>query len=148
MFGTLEYDSVARKTKTPSTALMSPVHATRADSSVFTGRCTTSDVSIFFFSKELDSVGRLMVNLTNPNSYPPGGRTWAVAFIGTAGDLPLLVADGEGLLPEPSPVSRTLQGSGGYNNLPDEETIAYWPTDSAAISVWEAHRFVLLKLDD
>lgn len=86
-----------------------------------------------------------MVNLTNPNSYPPGGRTWAVAFIGTAGDLPLLVADGTGLLPEPSPVSRTLASSDGYN-LPDEDTTAYWPTDSATITVWEAHRFVLLKM--
>lgn len=88
-----------------------------------------------------------MVNLTNPNSYPPGGRTWAVAFVGTAGDLPMLVADGVGLLPEPSPVSRTVQGSDNYNDLPDEDTIAYWPTDSAAISVWEAHRFVLLRLN-
>lgn len=88
-----------------------------------------------------------MVNLTNPNSYPPGGRTWTVAFIGTAGDLPLLVADGAGLLPEPSPVSRTQQGSDNYNNLPDEETVAYWPTDSAAITVWEAHRLVLLRSD-
>lgn len=106
-----------------------------------------SDVASSFFSQELDSVGRLMVNLTNPNSYPPSGRTWAVAFIGTAGDLSMLVADGAGLLPEPSPVSRTLQGSDNYNNLPDEDTIAYWPTDSAAISVWEAHRFVLFRLD-
>lgn len=79
-----------------------------------------------------------MVNLTDPNSYPLGGRTWAVAFIGTAGDLPLLEANGEGLLPEPSPVSRTL--SNVYNNHTEEETMAYWPTDAAAITVWEAQR--------
>ncbi|CAN0495306.1 unnamed protein product, partial [Scytosiphon promiscuus] len=50
------------------------------------------------FFQSLDSVGHLMVNLTDPNSYPLGGRTWAVAFIGTAGDLPLLEVNGEGLL--------------------------------------------------
>lgn len=92
-------------------------------------------------------MGRLMVNLTDPNSYPPGGRTWAVAFIGTAGDLPMLMADGGELLPEPGAVSRTLQTGDGYNNYPDEETIAYWPTDSAAISVWESQRFVLVNSD-
>ncbi|CAN0107698.1 unnamed protein product, partial [Hapterophycus canaliculatus] len=47
--------------------------------------------------QDLDSVGKLMVNLTDPNTYPPGGRTWAIAFVGTAGDLPMLSADGEGL---------------------------------------------------
>lgn len=79
-----------------------------------------------------------MVNLTDPNSYPLGGRTWAVAFIGTAGDLPLLEANGEGLLPEPSPVSRML--GNGYSNHTEEETVAYWPTDEAVITVWEAQR--------
>lgn len=79
-----------------------------------------------------------MVNLTDPNSYPLGGRTWAVAFIGTAGDLPLLEVNGEGLLPEPSPVSRTL--SNVYNNHTEEESMAYWPTDAGAITVWEAQR--------
>ena len=79
-----------------------------------------------------------MVNLTDPNSYPLGGRTWAIAFIGIAGDLPLLEANGEGLLPEPSPVSRTL--SNGYSNYTEEETVAYWPTDAAVITVWEAQR--------
>lgn len=90
--------------------------------------------------QELDSVGRLMVNLTDPNTHPPGGRTWAIAFVGTAGDLPMLTADGEGLLPDPSRVSRTLDADGNYT---DEDTIAYWPVDSAAISVWEAQRCVL-----
>lgn len=84
-----------------------------------------------------------MVNLSDPNTYPPGGRTWAVAFIGTAGDLPMLVADGEGLLPDPFSVSRTLNTDGDYNNYTDEETVAYWPVDSAAISVWEAQRCVI-----
>lgn len=72
-----------------------------------------------------------MVNLTDPNSYAPGGRTWVVAFVGTAGDLALLEANGKGLLPDPSSVSHT-----------DEDAIAYWPTDSAAITVWEVHRCV------
>lgn len=97
--------------------------------------------------QDLDSVGRLMVNLTDPNSYPPGGRTWAVAFIGMAGDLPLLTAEGGELLPEPSAVSRTLQTGDGYNSYPDEDIIAYWPSDSAAISVWESQRCVLLISD-
>lgn len=79
-----------------------------------------------------------MVNLTDPNSYPLGGRTWAVAFIGTAGDLPLLEVNGEELLPEPSPESRTL--SNGYVNDTEEKTMAYWPADAAAITVWEAQR--------
>lgn len=79
-----------------------------------------------------------MVNLTDPNSYRPGGRTWTVAFVGTAGDLPLLAANGEGLLPGPSSVSRVLGDS--YNNQSDEDNVAYWPTDSAAIAVWEVQR--------
>lgn len=92
-------------------------------------------------------MGRLMVNLTDPNSYPPGGRTWAVAFVGTAGDLPLLTADGGGLIPDPSPFSRTVDADHGYNNYANEETIAYWPTDWATISVWEAQRCVFLTPD-
>lgn len=79
-----------------------------------------------------------MVNLTDPNSYPLGGRTWAVAFIGTAGDLSLLEVNGEGLLPEPSPVPRTL--GTGYNNYASDTTMAYWPTDAAVVTVWEAQR--------
>ena len=84
-------------------------------------------------------MGRVMVNLTSPNSYPHGGRTWAIAFIGIAGDLPLLVADGEGLLPKPSKISRTL-ADGDYNSYPGEDTLAYWPSDSAALTVREAQR--------
>lgn len=83
-------------------------------------------------------MGRVMVNLTDPSSYPPGGRTWAIAFIGTAGDLPLLTADGGSLLPESSTISRTLRD--GYNNFADEDTIAYWPYDPATVTVREAQR--------
>lgn len=88
--------------------------------------------------QELDDVGRVMVNLTDPTSYTPGGKTWSVAFIRTAGDLPLLEANGEGLLPEASSSAR-LNGN-KYNDYPNEDFIAYWPTDSAEISVWEAQR--------
>lgn len=88
--------------------------------------------------QELDSVGRVMVNVTDPQYYTPGGKIWSVAFIGTAGDLPLLEANGEGLLPEPS--SSTRLNGNKYNDYPNEDLIAYWPTDSAEISVWEAQR--------
>lgn len=83
-------------------------------------------------------MGKVMVNLTDPNSYPPGGRTWAIAFIGTAGDLPLLKADGGSLHPESSSISHTLRD--GDNFFADEDTIAYWPYDSATVTVREAQR--------
>lgn len=83
-------------------------------------------------------MGRIMVNLTDPNSYPPGGRTWAVAFIGTAGDLPLMTANEEGLFPEPSPVLRIFGDSD--NNYLDRDTTPSWPVDSGGVSVWETQR--------
>lgn len=78
-----------------------------------------------------------MVNLTDPNSYQPGGRTWSVAFVGTAGDLDLMTADGAGLLPSPSSFARDV---GAEENDYDDETVAYWPVDSATITISETQR--------
>lgn len=83
-------------------------------------------------------MGKVMVNLTDPNSYPPGGRTWAIAFIGMAGDLPLLKADGGSLLPESSTISHNSRD--GYNSFAEEDTIKHWPYDSATVTVREAQR--------
>lgn len=92
--------------------------------------------------QDLDSVGRLMVNLTDPNSYQPGGRTWSVAFVGTAGDLELMTADAARLLPSPSYFARGESENNGYADDDDDDdgSIAYWPVDSATITVSETQR--------
>lgn len=76
-----------------------------------------------------------MVNLTDPNSYQPGGRTWAVAFVGTAGNLELMTANAATLMPSPS-LSSTTAGDAD-NVYSDDESVAFWPVDSAAITISE-----------
>lgn len=87
-------------------------------------------------------MGRVMVNVTDPNTYPPGGRTWAIAFVGTAGDIPLLAADGAGLLPSPSAFSRATTDNDVRSDDMEEGdvSVAYWPTDSASVTVSETLR--------
>lgn len=77
-----------------------------------------------------------MVNLTDPNTNPPGGRTWAVAFVGTAGDLPLMIVDGSMLLPATAP---SVDGVDGMDYSESRST-ADWPPDPARITVSEVQR--------
>lgn len=89
-------------------------------------------------SQALDSVGRVMVNITDPNSYLPGGRTWAIAFVGIVGDLPLITADGRELLPAAVPYAPYVEGMGGTESV--EDAVAFWPPDAASITVSELQR--------
>lgn len=78
-----------------------------------------------------------MVNLTGPNSYPPGRRAWSVAFVGTAGDLPLMMVDDAGLLPSGGLSAAAVNHPGQVNTTINR---AAWPPDAARIVVSEVQR--------
>lgn len=89
-------------------------------------------------SQEVDTVGRVKVDLNDRSSNSVEEQTWMIAFVGTAGNLPLLIANGQALLPKPSQGSGTDSGNDG--NYPIGDIVAHWPPDPATISVWESQR--------